>query len=55
LNFTGAPAGRSAGRVEHESRIATFPSIYRDALATNVTAEDIEAGRNLLRAAGKIN
>jgi SAM-dependent methyltransferase/pimeloyl-ACP methyl ester carboxylesterase len=28
--------------------------IYRDALATNVTAEDIEAGRNLLRAAGKI-
>jgi SAM-dependent methyltransferase len=28
--------------------------IYRDALATNVTAEEIEAGRNLLRAAGKI-
>ena len=28
--------------------------IYRDSLATNITAEDIEAGRNLLRAAGKI-
>ena len=28
--------------------------IYRDSIAANVTAEDVEAGRNLLRAAGKI-
>jgi SAM-dependent methyltransferase len=28
--------------------------IYRDSIAANVTPEDVEAGRNLLRAAGKI-
>ncbi|MFA5057743.1 MAG: methyltransferase domain-containing protein [Opitutaceae bacterium] len=28
--------------------------IYRDSIMANVTADDIEAGRNLLRAAGKI-